>query len=51
MQYYVTSAPVLDDVVELIQTAESFNSELLDVIDRLTNEKIEKFRKKFVSRI
>jgi uncharacterized protein (UPF0332 family) len=50
-QYYVTSAPVRDDVVALIRTAESFNAELLDVIDRLTNDKIEKFRKKFVSLI
>lgn len=50
-QYYVTSAPVRDDVVALIRTAESFNAELLDVIDRLTNEKIGKFRKKFNSLI
>ena len=50
-QYSVTSAPVRDDVVALIQTTESFNAELLDVIDRLTNEKIEKFRKKFNSLI
>ena len=50
-QYYVTSAPVRDDVVTLIRTAESFNAELLDVIDRLTNENIEKFRKKFNSLI
>ena len=50
-QYYVSSAPVRDDVVALIQTTESFNAELLDVIDRLTNEKIEKFRKKFNSLI
>jgi uncharacterized protein (UPF0332 family) len=50
-QYYVTSAPVRDDVVALIQTAESFNAGLLDVIDRLTNEKREKFRKKFESLI
>ncbi len=46
-QYYVTSTPVRDDVVALIQTAESFNAEVLDVIDRLTTEKTEKFRKKF----
>jgi uncharacterized protein (UPF0332 family) len=46
-QYYVASAPVRKDVVALIHTVESFNAELLDFIDRLTNEKIEKFRKKF----
>jgi len=50
-QYYVTSAPVRDDVVALIHIAESFNAELRDVIDRLTNEKIEKYRKRFQSLI
>lgn len=50
-QYYVTSAPVRDDVVALIHTAESFNAELRDVIDRLTNEKIEKYRKRLQSLI
>jgi uncharacterized protein (UPF0332 family) len=50
-QYYVTSAPIRNDVVALIHTAESLNAELLDVIDRLTNEKIEKFRKKLKSLI
>ena len=50
-QYYVTSAPVRDEVVALIQTAESFNSVLLDAIDRLTNEKIQKYRKIFQSLI
>jgi uncharacterized protein (UPF0332 family) len=50
-QYYVTSAPVRNDVVTLIKTAESFNAELLDVIDRLTNEKRESFRKKLMTMI
>jgi uncharacterized protein (UPF0332 family) len=50
-QYYVTSSPIRDDVVSLIRTAESFNAELLDVIDRLTTEKKEKFRKTFQSMI
>lgn len=50
-QYYVSSAPVRDDVVSLIRTAESFNATLLDIIDLLTNEKIEAFRKKLKSRI
>ena len=49
-QYYVATAPVQSEVVELIKTAESFNAELLDVIDRLTNEKIESVRKKLVKR-
>jgi hypothetical protein len=50
-QYYVTSAPVREDVVSLIRTAESFNAELRDAMDRLTNDKIEQFRKKFKSLI
>ena len=45
-QYYVTSVPVRDEIVDLIKTAESFDAGLLDVIDRLTNEKRESFRKK-----
>jgi uncharacterized protein (UPF0332 family) len=45
-QYYVTSAPVRDEVVDLIKAAESFDADLLDVIDRLTNDKRESFRKK-----
>jgi uncharacterized protein (UPF0332 family) len=48
-QYYITSAPIRDEVVMLIRTAESFNAVLLDAIDRLTGEKIGKARKKFVS--
>jgi len=47
-QYYVATAPVQSEVVELIKTAESFNADLLDVIDRLTNEKIEAVRKKLI---
>jgi hypothetical protein len=47
----VTSAPVRDDVVALISTAESFNAELRDVIDFLTNERIEKYRKRLQSLI
>lgn len=43
-QYYVSSAPVRGEVVSLIKTAESFDAELLDFIDRLTNEKRESFR-------
>lgn len=43
-QYYVSSAPIRGEVVSLIKTAESFDAELLDFIDRLTNEKRESFR-------
>ncbi|MDD4483175.1 MAG: HEPN domain-containing protein [Methanoregula sp.] len=45
-QYYVTSAPVRDDVIDLITAAESFDADLLDVIDRLTTDKREAFQKK-----
>ena len=47
-QYYVATAPIQSEVVELIKTAESFNADLLDVIDRLTNERIESVRKKLI---
>jgi uncharacterized protein (UPF0332 family) len=45
-QYYVTSAPVRDEVIALIRDAESFNAVLLDATVRLTNEKKESFRQK-----
>ena len=45
-QYYVATAPVQSEVIELIKTAESFNADLSDAIDRLTHEKIESARKK-----
>jgi uncharacterized protein (UPF0332 family) len=45
-QYYVTSAPVREEVVALIRTAESFNAELRDVADRLTGQKIAQYRTK-----
>lgn len=45
-QYYVTSAPVRDNVIDLITAAESFDADLLDVIDRLTTDKREAFQKK-----
>jgi len=45
-QYYVTSAPVRDDVIALIKIAESFDADLLDIIDRLSTEKREIFRRK-----
>jgi len=38
-------------VVALIRTAEAFNAELLDAIDRLTNKKIESVRKKLTELI
>ena len=50
-QYYVATAPVRNDVVALIRTAESFNAGLLDSIDLLTNKKIESYRKKLAERI
>ena len=47
-QYYVTSAPVRDDVVTLIRDAGSFNAVLPDAIARLTNEKKEAFRRNLI---
>ena len=48
-QYYVVTASVRDDVVSLRKTAELFHAELLDVVDRLTNQNITIFRKKLVT--
>jgi len=45
-QHYIESAPVREDVVALVRSAESFNAVLLDTIDRLTSEKIASFRAK-----
>jgi uncharacterized protein (UPF0332 family) len=43
-QYYVTSAPIRDEVGTLIRDVESFNAMLIDATDRLTNVKKELFR-------
>jgi uncharacterized protein (UPF0332 family) len=45
-QYYVTSAPVRNEVIALIRNAEVFNATLLDATDRLTLEKKDVFRQK-----
>lgn len=50
-QYYVATAPVRSEVITLIKTAESFNAGLLDVVDRLTKDKIDAFRKKLIKHI
>jgi uncharacterized protein (UPF0332 family) len=47
-QYYIASPPVQQEVITLVRTAESFNAELLDFIERLTHEKTKAFRKKFL---
>lgn len=44
-QYYVTSVPVRDEIVDLIKTAESFDARASRCLARLTNEKRESFRK------
>ena len=46
-QYYVTTAPIRNDATTLIETAESFNATTLDFAERLTRDKIEKYRQKF----
>jgi len=50
-QYYVATAPVRSEVISLIKTAELFNAGLLDVVDRLTKDKIDAFRKKLIKLI
>jgi uncharacterized protein (UPF0332 family) len=50
-QYYVATAPVRSEVISLIKTAELFNATLLDVVDRLTKDKIDAFRKKLIKLI
>jgi uncharacterized protein (UPF0332 family) len=50
-QYYVATAPVRSEVLTLIKTAELFNAKLLDVVDRLTKDKIDSFRKKLLKLI
>jgi uncharacterized protein (UPF0332 family) len=50
-QYYVASAPVRDDVIDLIRSAESFNAIVFDTIDRLTTDKIETLRIKLKQKI
>jgi len=50
-QYYVATAPVRSEALTLIKTAELFNAKLLDVVDRLTKDKIDSFRKKLLKLI
>jgi uncharacterized protein (UPF0332 family) len=50
-QYYVVTAPVRSEALTLIKTAELFNAKLLDVVDRLTKDKIDSFRKKLLKLI
>jgi uncharacterized protein (UPF0332 family) len=45
-QYYIDLRVVEEEVHELIETAEDFNSRIYDFIDRLSNEKVNEFRKK-----
>ncbi len=47
-QYYIETTPVRSEVAALIKSAETFNAGLLDLIARLTNEKIESARKKLM---
>lgn len=46
MQYYVDTTATRKDVDDLIHTAEIFNAHLLDFIERITNEKIAKYRER-----
>lgn len=48
-QYYVGFKVAKSDVVELIKTAEEFDSEILDFLEKLNNERIVEARNKFKS--
>jgi uncharacterized protein (UPF0332 family) len=45
-QYYVDSTATRKDVEDLVRTAEQFNAQLLDVLERLTQDKIVKHRER-----
>jgi uncharacterized protein (UPF0332 family) len=45
-QYYVDFRITREEVTELIQSAEGFNSTVFDFTEKLTNEKIAEFRKR-----
>ncbi len=45
-QYYIDFHIIKDEVKELIQTAEEFNSKILEFTEKMNNEKIEEFRKR-----
>ncbi len=46
MQYYVATTATEEEVRHLIRETEAFNAVLLDHIERITNEKIAKYREK-----
>lgn len=48
-QYYASSSPIRTDATWLLRIAENFNAMLLDRMDRLTYERIEHLRSKFVA--
>ena len=48
-QYYVDTVATKQDVDDLIRKAESFDVKIFDLLERITNEKITKFREKLRS--
>ena len=50
-QYYVNFSVTKRDVEEMIKVAEKFNSEILDFIDKLGNDKISELRNKGIKLI
>lgn len=48
-QYYLDFNVIKKDVTELIKQVEEFNGNLLDFISKLTNEKIDFYRNKFIN--
>jgi len=45
-QYHVGTVETIQDVEDLIRKAESFNVKIFDLLERMTNDKIKKFREK-----
>lgn len=50
-QYYTDFRIMKEDVMVAIETAEEFNRRLLDFISKLSNQKIEEYRKTFLGLI
>lgn len=48
-QYYVDTVATKQDTGDLIRRAESFNVKIFDLLERITNDKITKFRKELRS--
>ena len=50
-QYYVDFSVTKEEVNKMVQTAEEFNAEILDFIEKLDNDKIEIYQKTTKSKL